>query len=106
MAIVVHVWTGDDKVGNPYDGRDARTFLNDVLPAAPDTPVQIAHLGGSGPRLDAGTKEGISVLAEAAASPRAFGRSACDASFTGPTWPLAEMRRRRRAGARTGQSWV
>ena len=31
-------------------GRDeARTFLNEILPAAPDIPVQIAHLAGAGP---------------------------------------------------------
>jgi predicted TIM-barrel fold metal-dependent hydrolase len=33
---------------------------------APDVIVQIAHLGGSGPRLDPGTEEAMVVLAEAA----------------------------------------
>ena len=66
MPIVAHVWTGDARVANPFDGRDARTFMNEVLPMAPDVTVQIAHLGGSGPMLDPGTKEAMLVLAEAA----------------------------------------
>jgi predicted TIM-barrel fold metal-dependent hydrolase len=61
------VWTGDDKVANPYDARDARTFIEQVLPSAPDVVVQIAHLGGSGPRLDPGTEAAMTVLSEAAA---------------------------------------
>jgi predicted TIM-barrel fold metal-dependent hydrolase len=66
MPVVAHVWTGDDQVANPFDGRDARTFINEVLPVAPDVTVQIAHLGGSGPRLDPGTREAMVVLSEAA----------------------------------------
>lgn len=67
MPLIVHVWTGDDQVANPYDARDARTFIEQVLPSAPDVVVQIAHLGGSGPRLDPGTEAAMIVLAEAAA---------------------------------------
>ena len=67
MAIIAHVWTGDDRVANPYDARDARTFLSDILPMAPDVVVQIAHLGGSGPRLDPGTSAAMTLLAEAVA---------------------------------------
>jgi predicted TIM-barrel fold metal-dependent hydrolase len=66
MPIVAHVWTGDDKILSPFQGRDARVFINEVLPMAPDVTVQIAHLGGSGPMLDPGTKEAMVVLAEAA----------------------------------------
>lgn len=68
MPLIVHVWTGDDKIGNPYDARDARTFIDEVLPSAPDVVVQIAHLGGSGPRLDPGTEAAMIVLSEAAAA--------------------------------------
>jgi len=68
MPILVHVWTGDDQVANPFDGRDARTFIGEVLPMAPDVTVQIAHLGGSGPRLDPGTEEAMVVLAQAASA--------------------------------------
>lgn len=51
MAIAVHVRTSiGQKV--PY-GRDAAlVFLNDILPAAPDVPVQIAHLSGTGSYFD------------------------------------------------------
>ena len=68
MAIIAHIWTGDDRVANPYDARDARTFLSEILPMAPDVPVQIAHLGGSGPRLDPGTRAAMTLLAEAVAN--------------------------------------
>ncbi|MEX2263898.1 MAG: amidohydrolase family protein [Bryobacteraceae bacterium] len=68
MPIVVHVWTGDQVVGRPFGRAEAQTFLNEILPAAPDIPMQIAHLGGSGPRLDPGTKEAMIQLAEAVAA--------------------------------------
>lgn len=68
MPLIVHTWTGDEKVANPYDARDARTFIEQVLPSAPDVIVQIAHLGGSGPRLDPGTEAAMIVFAEAAAN--------------------------------------
>ncbi|HEY0156290.1 MAG TPA: amidohydrolase family protein [Thermoanaerobaculia bacterium] len=67
MPLIVHVWTGDEHVGNPFDARDARTFIDQVLPSAPNVVVQIAHLGGSGPRLDPGTEAAMIVLSEAAA---------------------------------------
>lgn len=68
MPLIVHAWTGDDEIANPFDARDARTFIERVLPSAPDVVIQIAHLGGSGPRLDPGTRAAMIVLAEAAAS--------------------------------------
>ena len=44
LAITVHV-RGDRRYGREH----AEIFLNQLLPAAPDTPVQIAHLwGGDG----------------------------------------------------------
>src|SRR5262249_19794421 len=68
MAIVAHVWTGDHVVGHAFGHAEAQIFLDEILPAAPDIPIQIAHLGGSGPRLDPGTKEAMTRLAEAAAA--------------------------------------
>lgn len=68
MPMLVHVWTGDDHVGKPFNGGDARTFIDQVLPMAPDVIVQIAHLGGSGPRLDPRTEEAMVVLARAASA--------------------------------------
>jgi predicted TIM-barrel fold metal-dependent hydrolase len=41
LPIVVHVRNGDH-----YGAREARVFLEEILPAAPDIPVQIAHLWG------------------------------------------------------------
>jgi predicted TIM-barrel fold metal-dependent hydrolase len=65
MPVVVHVRTGDQHTGNPYGRAEARVFLEEVLPAAPDIPIQIAHLAGAGPGLDAGAKEALSVFADA-----------------------------------------
>ena len=68
MAIVAHVWTGDDRVGTPFGKAQAETFVNEVLPEAARVTVQVAHLGGSGPRLDPGTMAGMIVLSEAVAA--------------------------------------
>jgi uncharacterized protein len=45
LAIVVHIRS----LREDYGRRDAEIFINDVLPVAPDIPIQIAHLAGSGP---------------------------------------------------------
>lgn len=47
MAIVVHMHPSIDNKRR-YGADQARVFLNELLPAAPDVPVQIAHLAGSG----------------------------------------------------------
>jgi uncharacterized protein len=67
LPIVAHVWTGDARVGKPFGEAEAHTFLSEVLSVAPDILVQIAHLGGSGPRLDPGTKQAMLVFADAVA---------------------------------------
>jgi predicted TIM-barrel fold metal-dependent hydrolase len=71
MAIVLHARTTISK-GRPYGAEHARVFLDTLLPAAPDVPVQIAHLAGSGgydePGLDAAV--GVFVDAIAAKDPR------------------------------------
>jgi predicted TIM-barrel fold metal-dependent hydrolase len=43
--IVVHLHA---RTGSPYGAEDARTFLEELLPRAPDIVVQVAHLAGSG----------------------------------------------------------
>lgn len=64
LAIVVHM-----KTRNPdYGRRDAEIFLADVLTAAPNVPVQIAHLAGSGPGYPAFADAALSVFADAAAA--------------------------------------
>lgn len=60
LAIVVHLW-----VGEAYGRRDAEIFLSQILPAAPDIPVQIAHFAGGGPGY---TDEALEVYAEAIAA--------------------------------------
>jgi uncharacterized protein len=64
MPIVVHLRTR-----NPgYGGADAEIFLGQVLPAAPDIVVQIAHLGGAGPGYPAHADEAMAVFAKAVAA--------------------------------------
>lgn len=67
MAIVVHLRANIGK-RRPYGAAQARAFLDKVLPAAPDVPVQIAHMGGTGPGFDdPPAREVLAVLAEAVA---------------------------------------
>jgi predicted TIM-barrel fold metal-dependent hydrolase len=47
MPIVVHMHTSIDN-RRKYGAEQASVFLNELLAAAPDVPVQIAHLAGSG----------------------------------------------------------
>ena len=63
MAIVVHMRTSVDK-NRRYGADGARIFLNDLLPAAADVPVQIAHLAGAG-GYDATTDSALSVFTDA-----------------------------------------
>jgi predicted TIM-barrel fold metal-dependent hydrolase len=65
MAIVVHMHTSFDK-HRRYGAQEARVFLNQLLPAVPDVPVQIAHLAGGG-SYDAATDSVLSVFTEAIA---------------------------------------
>jgi predicted TIM-barrel fold metal-dependent hydrolase len=65
MPIVVHMHASFD-MHRRYGAAEARVFLNEVLPAAPDVPVQIAHLTGSG-GYDAVTDSALSVFADAIA---------------------------------------
>ena len=44
MPVVVHLWTLDRSYGADH----TRLFLDQILPAAPDIVVQIAHVGGGG----------------------------------------------------------
>jgi predicted TIM-barrel fold metal-dependent hydrolase len=51
MAIVVHMRASISK-NRPYGAEQARIFLEQLLPLAPDITVQIAHLAASGPGYD------------------------------------------------------
>src|SRR5687768_5017392 len=64
MAIVVHMRTSiSAKI--PYGAEEARTFLNEVVPAAPDVPIQIAHLAGAGGYADPLVDAALAVFVEA-----------------------------------------
>jgi predicted TIM-barrel fold metal-dependent hydrolase len=66
MAIVVHLRTSVTRK-RPYGARYARAFIDDVASAAPDVPIQIAHLAGAGGYDDPLVDEALGVFAEAAA---------------------------------------
>ena len=63
MAIVVHLRASIGK-GRPYGARQARIFIEQLLPAAPDVVVQVAHFAGSGPGYeDPPAREAMAALA-------------------------------------------
>jgi predicted TIM-barrel fold metal-dependent hydrolase len=67
MAIVVHMRASISK-GRPYGARQARIFVEQVLPAAPDVAVQVAHFAGTGPGYeDPPAREAMAALAESVA---------------------------------------
>lgn len=47
LAIVIHLWSSV-----AYTPQHAQAFIDKILPMAPDIPIQIAHLTGSGPNED------------------------------------------------------
>jgi uncharacterized protein len=67
MAIVVHARTTISKQ-RPYGAGHARVFLETLLPAAPDVPVQIAHLAGSGGYDEPGVDDAVGVFVDALAA--------------------------------------
>lgn len=72
MAIVVHLRTSISRKV-PYGRDEARIFYDQVLTAAPDVPVQIAHLAGAGGYSDPLVDQALEVFATAVAAgePRA-----------------------------------
>ena len=66
MAIIVHMHSSVTRK-RPYGAKEARIFLNEVLPAAPHVSIQIAHLAGSGSYDDPGADEALSVFIDAIA---------------------------------------
>ena len=65
MPIVVHMRASVNN-RRPHGAAEARIFLEELLPAAPDVPVQVAHLTGAG-RYDDGVDSAAAVFAEAIA---------------------------------------
>jgi len=67
MAIAVHFRASIGRK-RPYGAAQVRVFLDQVMPMAPDIPVQIAHFAGSGPGYDdAAAQEAMGAFAAAAA---------------------------------------
>jgi predicted TIM-barrel fold metal-dependent hydrolase len=65
MAIVVHLRASISRK-RPYGARQATIFLKQLVPAAPDVPIQVAHLAGTGPGYeDPPADSAMAVLAEA-----------------------------------------
>lgn len=66
MAIVIHMRPSVTK-RRPYGAKVAQIFLNNLLPAAPDVPIQIAHLAGAGGYDDPQVDEALAVFLRAIA---------------------------------------
>jgi predicted TIM-barrel fold metal-dependent hydrolase len=67
LAIVVHMRASISK-GRPYGARQANIFIEQLLPAAPDVTVQVAHFAGTGPGYeDPPAREAMAVFAAAMA---------------------------------------
>lgn len=64
MAIVVHMRASISRK-LPYGRDEARVFLNEIVPAAPDVPIQIAHLAGAGGYADPLVDKALAVFVEA-----------------------------------------
>ncbi|HTE48092.1 MAG TPA: amidohydrolase family protein, partial [Gemmatimonadaceae bacterium] len=67
MAIAVHMHPSTS-MRRPYSAAQATAFLTEVLPAAPNVPVQIAHLTGAGTYDDPATDEALGVFVAAIAN--------------------------------------
>ena len=66
MAIVVHM-RASYNLKLAYGAAEARILLNDIVPAAPDVVIQIAHLAGGGGPNDTDSYAALAVLAQAVA---------------------------------------
>ena len=65
MPIAVHLRANISKK-RPYGPLQARAFLEQVLPVAPDIPIQVAHLAGTGPGYEDPPADSVmAVLADA-----------------------------------------
>jgi len=64
MAIVVHMRPSVTRK-REYGATYALTFVEELLPMAPDVPVQVAHLAGAGSYADGPVDEALVVLASA-----------------------------------------
>ena len=66
MAIVAHV-RASVTAKLPWGREEASIFLNELLPAAPDVVVQVAHLASAGSPQDEGAQQALAVFVDAVA---------------------------------------
>lgn len=66
MTVIVHLHANVDH-HRPYGAKEARIFLEKVVPEAPDVAIQIAHLAGAGGYDDPTTDEALQVFVKAIA---------------------------------------
>jgi uncharacterized protein len=66
MAIVAHV-RASVTAKLPWGRAEALIFLNDLLPAAPDVVVQVAHLASAGSPQDEGAQQALELFVDAMA---------------------------------------
>jgi predicted TIM-barrel fold metal-dependent hydrolase len=66
MAIIVHMHANINN-HRPYGAEQGKTFLEQLLPQAPDVPVQIAHLADAGGANDIPADSALGVFADAIA---------------------------------------
>src|SRR3954470_327192 len=64
MAIVAHV-RASVTAKLPWGREEANIFLNELLPAAPDVVVQVAHLASAGSPQDEGAQQALEVFVDA-----------------------------------------
>jgi uncharacterized protein len=64
MAIVVHLRASISRK-RPYGAKQARIFLDELVPQAPRSVIQIAHLAGAGGYQDPKVDEAMEVFVEA-----------------------------------------
>lgn len=62
VPITVHLRS---RGGAGYGPEDARLFIDQLLPMAPDITVQIAHLAGAGPGFDAASNSVLGIFVDA-----------------------------------------
>jgi predicted TIM-barrel fold metal-dependent hydrolase len=99
--IIVHMRTRSTE---PYGREDAQLFLDKLLPLAPDSVVQIAHLAGAGPGFPPSADEAMAVFADAisAGDPRTknvvFDMATAVAADTPPEEAALVARRLRQVG--------
>ena len=103
MPIVVHM-RASFSLKLPYGRDEARIFLNELVPAAPDVVIQIAHMAGGGAPGDQLAQQALEMLAEAVARAEP-GTKLLYFDASGMNAPIARGGRGRPAGDSHAADW-